>query len=164
METDMHYITFALYYVTWSYTNFSGDQYRKLNADVEYYRKLTREKRKHRSAISVLTKWNSYQYMDLVYGYYLVQKSFYKFVSSMKTSSSVDHPCSIKTRNPLSVNPTKWSNTLKQFVSCLNGFDNFVRLALKGLKSVKLIIYHQFLGPLLFFFYFDFMYHHVLEL
>ena len=52
--------------------------------------------------------------MDLVYGYYLVQKSFYKFVSSMKTSSSVDHPCSIKTINPLSVNPTKWSNTLKQ--------------------------------------------------
>ena len=46
--------------------------------------------------------------------------------------------------------------------NCLNEFDHFVGLALKGLKSVKLIIYHQFLGPL--FFFFDFMYHHVLEL
>ena len=34
--------------------------------------------------------------------------------------------------NPLSANPTKWSNALKQFVSCV--FDNFVGLALKGLK------------------------------
>ena len=40
--------------------------------------------------------------------------------------------------NPLSANPTKWSNTLKQFVgnlpmNCLSVFDHFVRLALKGL-------------------------------
>ena len=40
--------------------------------------------------------------------------------------------------NPLSANFTKWSNTLKQFVSnlgtnCLNVFDHFVKLALKGL-------------------------------
>ena len=38
---------------------------------------------------------------------------------------------------PLSTNPTKWSNTLKQFVcslpmNCLSVFDNFVGLALKG--------------------------------
>ena len=45
--------------------------------------------------------------------------------------------------NPLSVNPTKWSNTLKQFVgklptNCLGVFDHFVGLALKGLsKDVK---------------------------
>ena len=43
--------------------------------------------------------------------------------------------------NPLSANPTKWSNTLKQFVgklpmNCLNLFDHFVRLALKGLKTL----------------------------
>ena len=31
--------------------------------------------------------------------------------------------------NPLSANPTKWSNTLKQFVV----FDQFVGLVLKGL-------------------------------
>ena len=41
--------------------------------------------------------------------------------------------------NPLSVNPTKWSNTLKQFVgklptNCLSVFDHFVGLALKGLN------------------------------
>ena len=44
-----------------------------------------------------------------------------------------------KTLNPLSANPTKWSNTLKQFVgnllmNCLRVFDHFVKLALKGLR------------------------------
>ena len=43
--------------------------------------------------------------------------------------------------NPLSANPTKWSNILKQFVDnlltiCLSVFDHFVKLALKGLKNV----------------------------
>ena len=43
--------------------------------------------------------------------------------------------------NTLSANPTKWSNTLKQFVgklptNCLSLFDRFVRLALKGLKTL----------------------------
>ena len=43
-----------------------------------------------------------------------------------------------KTLNPLSANPTKWSNTLKQFVgnlrmNCLSVFDHFVKFALKGL-------------------------------
>ena len=42
--------------------------------------------------------------------------------------------------NPLSTNPTKWSNTLKQFVgklptNCLSVFGHFVKLARKGLKS-----------------------------
>ena len=40
--------------------------------------------------------------------------------------------------NLLSANPTKWSNTLKQFVgklptNCLSVFDHFVGLGLKGL-------------------------------
>ena len=35
--------------------------------------------------------------------------------------------------NPLSANPTKWSNTFKQFVGNLSVFDHFVGLALKGL-------------------------------
>ena len=40
--------------------------------------------------------------------------------------------------NPLSANPTKWSNTLKQFAgnlptNCLSVFDHFVKLALTGL-------------------------------
>ena len=46
--------------------------------------------------------------------------------------------------NPLSANPTKWSNTLKQFVGklrtkCLSAFDHFVKLALKGLRPIFLI-------------------------
>ena len=40
--------------------------------------------------------------------------------------------------NPLSANPTNWSDTLKQFsgklpTNCLSVFDHFVGLALKGL-------------------------------
>ena len=43
-----------------------------------------------------------------------------------------------KIHNSLSTNPTKWSNTLKQFVgnlptNCLSVFDHFMRLALKEL-------------------------------
>ena len=42
--------------------------------------------------------------------------------------------------NPLSANPTKWSNTLKQFVgnlptNCLSVFDHLMNLALKGLTG-----------------------------
>ena len=52
--------------------------------------------------------------------------------------------CSNKTIdfvNPLSANPTKWSNTLEQFVgklptNCLSVFDDFVKLALKGLRRI----------------------------
>ena len=55
--------------------------------------------------------------------------------------------------NPLSANPTKWSNTLKQFVgilptNCLSVFDHFVGLALKGLTvgSVRQRVYlHSFM-------------------
>ena len=41
--------------------------------------------------------------------------------------------------NPLSANPEKWSNTLKQIVGnlptiCLSVFDHFMNLTLKGLK------------------------------
>ena len=46
--------------------------------------------------------------------------------------------------NPLSVNPTKWPNTLKQSVgklptNCLSVFGYFVNLALKGLTKSHLI-------------------------
>ena len=42
--------------------------------------------------------------------------------------------------NPLSANPTKWSNTLKKFVcnlptNRLGVFDHFMNLALKGLSE-----------------------------
>ena len=47
--------------------------------------------------------------------------------------------------NPLSANPTKWSNALKQFVgklptNCLSVFGNFVNLALKGWRYGEAIL------------------------
>ena len=55
--------------------------------------------------------------------------------------------------NPSSAIPTKWSNTLKQFVgklptNCLSVFGHFVGLALKGLKYTfvlftSLILWYQ---------------------
>ena len=44
--------------------------------------------------------------------------------------------------NSLSTNPTKWSNTLKLFVSnfptnCLSVFDHFAILALEGLINTE---------------------------
>ena len=46
------------------------------------------------------------------------------------------------TVNPLSANPEKWSNTLKQIVGnlptiCLSVFDHFMNLALKGLNTTE---------------------------
>ena len=48
--------------------------------------------------------------------------------------------------NPLSTNPTKWSNTLNQFVSnlptnCLSVFDHFVGFALKALRNLAFYQY-----------------------
>ena len=46
--------------------------------------------------------------------------------------------------NPLSANPTKWSNKLKQFVAnYLSESDHFVELVLKGLKYSTLFLYKQ---------------------
>ena len=50
--------------------------------------------------------------------------------------------------NPLSVNPTKWSSTLKQFVgklptNCLGVFDHFVKLALQGLMHQNSQVMHH---------------------
>ena len=55
--------------------------------------------------------------------------------------ADVNVSCSCQTfLNSLSANPTKWSNTLKQFVgnlptNCLSVFDHFMNLALNGLIS-----------------------------
>ena len=57
----------------------------------------------------------------------------------LKNMTTLDFKLAFKEPlNPLSANPTKWSNTLKQFVgnmptNCLSVFDHFVGLALKGL-------------------------------
>ena len=49
-------------------------------------------------------------------------------------------PCKQSVVSPLSANPRKWINTLKQFVgklptNYLSVFDHFVKLALKGLAK-----------------------------
>ena len=59
-------------------------------------------------------------------------KRFYGFVNHFLKN--------VKGSNPLSANITKWSNTLKQFISkfqanCLSVFAHFVGLALKGLTK-----------------------------
>ena len=51
-----------------------------------------------------------------------------------------DNDDNLQNFSPLSASPTKWSNTLKQFVgnlrtNCLSVFDHFRNLALKGLKN-----------------------------
>ena len=48
--------------------------------------------------------------------------------------------------NPISGNPTKWSNTLKQFLdkllmNSLSVFDHFVKLTLKGLNVISIAIF-----------------------
>ena len=53
------------------------------------------------------------------------------------------------TINPLSANPTKWPNTLKQFVgklrtTCVGVFGHFVNLAPKGLKLLVHFIFNAF--------------------
>ena len=56
-----------------------------------------------------------------------------------ETSSNIG---AISDMNSLSANPTKWLNTLKQFVgnlpiNCLSVFDHFVKLVLKELRDKK---------------------------
>ena len=55
-----------------------------------------------------------------------------------------------KTVNPLSANPKKWSNTLKQFAgnsptNCLSVFDHFLILGLKWLTvtSPKVVVWQR---------------------
>ena len=50
--------------------------------------------------------------------------------------------------NPLSANPAKWSNTLKQLAgklltNCLSVFDHFVILGLKGLKRLLTFYFYN---------------------
>ena len=67
-------------------------------------------------------------------------KKFYSGVKPFQISKGFPHSENVSIEiSPLSANPTKWSNTLKQFVgklstNCLSVFDHFVELALKELK------------------------------
>ena len=73
-----------------------------------------------------------------------------------------NNPTSRFELNPSSANPTKWPNTLQQFVgklpkNCLSVFGHFVGLALKGLKNqvplpfftISSLCLHYFLFALL---------------
>ena len=58
----------------------------------------------------------------------------------------------MKNYNSLNPNPTKWSNTLKQFVcklptDCLSVFEDFVGLALKGIKGYYRHLLKMILSP-----------------
>ena len=69
--------------------------------------------------------------------------NLFKFweIYSTFSFSSLETMCEIFEKlpfKPLSANPIKWSNTLKQFVdklptNCLSVVDHFVKLVLKGL-------------------------------
>ena len=78
-------------------------------------------------------KWVSHVYFQSIYSD-IITKKMYIYISSTNC-------CNIYV-NPLSANIKKWSKTLKQFVgklltNCLNVFDHFMGLALKGLKWWK---------------------------
>ena len=73
------------------------------------------------------------------------EQKFWKYRSFLKVTiqikRSISAPTILQNLNPLSENPTKWSNILKQLISsllptnCFRIFDHFVRLALKGLQN-----------------------------
>ena len=75
------------------------------------------------------------QHQYLLFEFYL-SFAFFRVITAEVVFESVIHP--------LSANPTKWWNILKQFVgksrrivtNCLNVFDHFVGLALKGLWKI----------------------------
>ena len=67
----------------------------------------------------------------------------YKKFRNIRIDTVLD---SVSNLDPLSANPTKWSNTLKQFVgnlptNCLSVLDHFVKLALKGLSKTEENLY-----------------------
>ena len=60
--------------------------------------------------------------------------------------------------NPLSANFSKWLNTLKHVIgklptNCLSVFDYFVKLALKGLISMKYLLQYQVMIMMLILFF-----------
>ena len=94
------------------------------------------------NGLSVIFKWLSLVFEQEQFQYYITYDLpnfplghlFLNFVSTRKVAALP------ATLNPLSANPTKWPNTLKQFVgklptNCLSVFGHFVNLALKGLTS-----------------------------
>ena len=80
--------------------------------------------------------------MNYIYGMPGIKIQRAEIINPDKYSrKNEDSFMNLKVVNPLSANPTKWSNTLRQFVgrlltNCFSVFDHFVGLALNGLIVV----------------------------
>ena len=78
-------------------------------------------------------------FQELIHYNYKLQLCFQWFkIQGTRTMRGILH---VHGLNSLSANPTKWPNTLKQFVgklptNCLSASDHFVELALKGFNSM----------------------------
>ena len=102
-------------------TSFPGTFYKLLKKELNFVRKKIRELRKEFSKIFGETSWSKLSLLP-------PKRSLYNLRNLI---------------NPLRANFTKWSNTIKQFVSnlptnCLSVFDHFEELALKGLiRKIK---------------------------
>ena len=64
----------------------------------------------------------------------IIFKTIFNLLAFLVISQSLSEDFT-RNINPLSANPTKWSNTLKQFVGSVSVFDHFARLTLKGLSN-----------------------------
>ena len=74
--------------------------------------------------------------------YFEIEKHEKTLCKYAYTTKYIDK-CISKFLNPLTANPEKWSNTLKQIVGnlptiCLSVFDHFINLVLKGLTTFLL--------------------------
>ena len=93
--------------------------------------------------------------MNYIYGVPGIKIQRAEIINPDKYSrKNEDSFMNLKVVNPLSANPTKWSNTLRQFVrnfptNCLSVFDGFVKLGLKGLKSTFFYMFTRKLGLVL---------------
>ena len=78
----------------------------------------------------------------------MVKKTNYREVSLKMIYIIRLHDADCEPIIPLSANPTKWSNTLRQLfgnlpTNCLSVFDHFVKLVLKGLRKDSLLKFHK---------------------
>ena len=84
--------------------------------------------------------WLSFQDLTLFLGkMHLLCKKTRCFIHYPLFFATLSLIISLQHIKPLSANPTKWSNTLKQFscnlpTNCLSVFDHFVGLTFKGLS------------------------------
>ena len=86
--------------------------------------------------------WKYKLRLFLSYDGSLILLVFFKTIQSMSLFVYRNQTTSEKRIffKPLSTIPTKWPNTLKQFVSCcLSGFDHFVGLTLKELRYPQFV-------------------------